>query len=579
MSGSKERREFREIKEDNLSQLIPDSTEHDTAATDDDDDDDGVPIDHGWAWVVLVASTVINILYAGVLKSFGILFIEILDVYGGTVSTTSLITGLQFTVYCTTNLVVMMVLLRYQSVRTCQVIGILFSASAYILSSLTTRLELLIVCQSILNGTSIAFIIPTGIVLIGRYFRARIGLANGIFSAGLSLGGLVMPPLIQFIVEKYTLHGALLLTSGVVLNALPAAILQRPHDFFRRIYMLKRKSSRTPRKIMFSDSKCSENRNTMDILHKESKCVISEEARLPAVIPEMEMLNGETDSQLTAKSLPDLSITKNRKVPIDFINHREMSEDKVILQFSSVPLFFEYADVSSFALSEEDFTAAAKGSRTVQIYRLPQSRICTVLTQCKDSAGVLLKNKLFFIFIGFYTFGTVSGETSTLYLPPFAKENGIDGSQIAALISINSICDLIGKILSGYLADRHWLKIHDIILVSQIFTALLPQFNSFYDSFLEFSMFSAILGSMSGVIFALSIPLLREIVGEKNFAPAIGITVFIRSVILSGIIPLLGYLRDVTGTYHVTFHCMGATSFVSVCMLFLLKVYYPKCSL
>ncbi|XP_060075686.1 monocarboxylate transporter 12-like [Ylistrum balloti] len=545
-----------------------------------------VPIDHGWAWVVLAASIVINVLYAGVLKSFGIFFIEILDVYGGAVSTTSLISGLQFTVYCTANVPVLMILLRYQSVRTCQLIGITFSSLAYALSSLTTRLDLLILCQSLLNGLSIALIVPTGIVLVGRYFRKHIGLANGMLMAALSLGGLVMPPLIQNIVREYTLHGALLLTSGIVFNALPAAILQRPPEFYRRIYRIKTKGLLASKQgIVFPNPKHTNEVNSLVGKVNEIRLkhhISTSETELPKKTTQ----NGKTiingDGSLNASSMPNLLYSQHQKYISEDQYQKEATDGKrfklKLQQFSSLPTF-ECTSVSNISISQENlFTNQALSkteTKTVETSSLC-SMLCRTFTNCIESGRMLLKNRLFLIFVGFYTTGTISNETITLYLPPFAKENGIESSKIAMLISIHSVCDFLGRVLCGWLADLGGIRKHHIILVSQVFTALLPQLAYFYNSFLMFAIFAASFGFMSGVIFAISNPVLKEIVGDEHFASAIAIAIFIKGAVLGGMIPLLGYLRDATCTYHVTFHCMGATSVVAVCVLVLFSSVIPK---
>lgn len=40
-----------------------------------------VPPDGGWGWLVLFGSTLVNILVPGTVKSFGVLFVEFLEVF------------------------------------------------------------------------------------------------------------------------------------------------------------------------------------------------------------------------------------------------------------------------------------------------------------------------------------------------------------------------------------------------------------------------------------------------------------------------------------------------------------------
>lgn len=43
-----------------------------------------VPPDGGWGWLVLLGSTLVNILVPGTVKSFGVLFLEFIEVFEAT---------------------------------------------------------------------------------------------------------------------------------------------------------------------------------------------------------------------------------------------------------------------------------------------------------------------------------------------------------------------------------------------------------------------------------------------------------------------------------------------------------------
>ena len=49
----------------------------------------GFETDEGWAWVVLVAAFFCNVCFDGIIFSFGIIFIELLDAFGESKSDTA----------------------------------------------------------------------------------------------------------------------------------------------------------------------------------------------------------------------------------------------------------------------------------------------------------------------------------------------------------------------------------------------------------------------------------------------------------------------------------------------------------
>lgn len=60
-----------------------------------------------------------------------------------------------------------------------------------------------------------------------QFFRKHRAKANGIQFAGATAGSSILPPLLEFFIEKYTLSGALLLLSGISLHAIASSLLLR----------------------------------------------------------------------------------------------------------------------------------------------------------------------------------------------------------------------------------------------------------------------------------------------------------------------------------------------------------------
>jgi MFS family permease len=69
---------------------------------------------------------------------------------------------------------------------------------------------------------------PSSYLAINSYFVSRRGIAMGLCQAGIGLGFIAMPYLVEALLNKYGFRGTMLILSGIALNSIVGALLYQP---------------------------------------------------------------------------------------------------------------------------------------------------------------------------------------------------------------------------------------------------------------------------------------------------------------------------------------------------------------
>ncbi|XP_070213280.1 monocarboxylate transporter 5-like isoform X4 [Littorina saxatilis] len=116
----------------------------------DAEDDDGIPIDRGYAWVIVFACMACNMLCLGLQRAYGILFVEFLVLFRMPVGLTTLVMAIQSGFTSVAALLTQTVVLSFLSERQTMMIGGLCGGLGMSLSYFATSLYFLIFTQSLL---------------------------------------------------------------------------------------------------------------------------------------------------------------------------------------------------------------------------------------------------------------------------------------------------------------------------------------------------------------------------------------------------------------------------------------------
>ncbi|XP_062468484.1 monocarboxylate transporter 13-like [Pezoporus occidentalis] len=185
------------------------------------------PPDGGYGWVVVASAFTVMGLTVAVLKTFGLLFVEIQQHFDELASTTSWITSVTITVFHLGAPAASSLCARYTH-RAVVITGGLLAFSGMTLGFLGLNMVWMYATTGFLQGLGISFSWIPAISIVSHYFSKKRALASAIASAGECVFAFMFGPFFQWLISQYGWKGALLIIGGIQLNICVCGILMRP---------------------------------------------------------------------------------------------------------------------------------------------------------------------------------------------------------------------------------------------------------------------------------------------------------------------------------------------------------------
>ncbi|CAN7938395.1 unnamed protein product [Ixodes hexagonus] len=389
----------------------------------------------------------------------------------------------------------------------------------------------LVISLGIVHGISASFIILCNTVIRAHFTRYR-ALACGISYAGLTISGLIFPPLLQFLFDKYGPNGMFLITGALMLNAIAGGLLQRlpPEEPSKPDAVL----DEFKMQEMALDGRCSDeigirkraDDSTGRVLSPQSKSFMTKDDRL-RYNKTTHAVDDPPDVQAVVFSDPrtteDGGCWKQTERPSKERAHGDVSN--------------AHDKVSTYCVS-----ATIRSKVTLPTY-LGLSRFYIVAL----ADSVVLFN--------ICTYGTV--------VVDFAADRKVSKWNAVLVLTIYAIADLISRLVSGWITDRRFLSKGSMMAVHLFLWAasfcLMPLCYSFYSHAIQ----AVVVGWCNGATLILTPVLLMELVDSDKFSECFGVKTLISGIMLLPRALLIGYFRDSLGDYQGLFILMGVVTALS----------------
>jgi len=194
--------------------------------------------DGGYGWVIAFGAFLVQFWIAGLIKSYGVILMEIMQMYpDASASLASWIPAI-LTCICLTFSPITCGLCQRFSCRWVVFVGGILTSLGISLSFLTTNLIQLCLTFGVLTGFGAGLSTTPGIIMTSRYFNKRRALANGICVSGTAAGSIVIPPLMEVLIPIYGFRGCILILGACMLHVCFSASLYRPIHIHQQIVEL-----------------------------------------------------------------------------------------------------------------------------------------------------------------------------------------------------------------------------------------------------------------------------------------------------------------------------------------------------
>ncbi|XP_064095774.1 uncharacterized protein LOC135207835 isoform X2 [Macrobrachium nipponense] len=383
-------------------------------------------------------------------------------------------------------------------------------------------------------------------LIIPLYFDKRRGMANAILMAGMCTGQFVAPPCIRYLLRHYGFTGATIIVSAILLNCCVGASFFHPVEWHLK--------PAAPSSIGKSAS--------APILHESvAKMKQSEETR--SLIDEREEEEEEEGAELILSGKQQQQ--QQQQTPLT---------PKAVLRARVNRRTSESSNVSSIAISMVDLSSVAHQPDDEKSFDKLEEKVADpsggepslvvrVVRSLINDLGILKCHRAQIIAFG--GLFLINGYLNFMMVFPFAVQAaGYSLEDAAWCVSITGACNFIARLAASVLSDYSWFNMQLMYVVGAVIIAASTGVFSFLTNLTLMKVTLAFWSLGIGINISLYPLVMARVMGVHNMPAIFGTQSLVVGLGYVVIGPLIGYVRDVTGSYSVSMWLMSAEVWLCV---------------
>ncbi|XP_074652252.1 monocarboxylate transporter 12-like isoform X1 [Tubulanus polymorphus] len=569
------------------------------------------PPDGGYGWIICVCSFFCQMICDGLIFSFGVVFVTLLEHFHESRSLTSWVGGV-FLGVSMFNAPVAGALSKVFGFRVVAIAGAIIATAGMLASSYVPNIPIMIFTMGIIGGFGMSLPYLISMVMVGSYFERRRSLANGIALCGSGVGAFVFSPLLEYLLSTYSWQGTFIILAGITLQGcIFGALFRQPP--VREVMNCDLRSCSS----LISDAPSADlnkNRKTerrysisvtdlptkTDNIRPSSTIHATTEQGRPLLYTQLHADHADTDHHRHTETspLPSRRLKTSSMHDLNAINRIKHRLIESTMSGSDASLFHRpsgelYKSVQYLGFQEPHTLSRSQIAMNASILNLTVKSppggeawvdhmtstsyhsntdlaletVDADITWCELvkrkfflvvwSLGLpLLNDPVCVMIVASNIFWTGQAAVFT-YLVDFARFKGIDNYEAAFLLSVIGMVNLIGRIAFGWLTD--FPQVDSVIMYSigLVLAAVANFAIPFCSSYAALLSCSVLYGMAMSAYVSLRSIIVVDLLGIGYLTQGLGLVIMFQGISYTIVPSIAGTILDISGSYTVLFITSG----------------------
>ncbi|XP_026320070.1 monocarboxylate transporter 9-like isoform X2 [Hyposmocoma kahamanoa] len=498
-----------------------------------------VPPEGGWGYLVCIGLSVIFIAGTAHQPVFGFIYNDFLDDLGVGTGAVTVVFGV-FQVTLAISGFSANIALKRLSLRQVGLIGAFIYTVASFLAIFVVSTTQLIITNGFLQGLGMGLLIPVSYTSFNSYFTKKKVLYLSLCKASIGLITMVYPLFIKFTINEFGFRGTLAILCAISAHSIFGAMVMHPVQW----HMVKQLKScekivlipPTPviesgkDKFEFkANGQKADNTKSVENLFLYNRAECARKGSEWLLVPKLH------DSRRL--SIPVVLIPSDRR------SGNFDSSDNVYLEN-----LYKAASVSSLG----NFGSIA--AEPMPIIKNKEGKWQTVaefldLTLLKDPIYDNIIVGMALTFFADLTFFTLE--------PMFLHKNNLSQSEIANIISLGGATDMAARLLLGISGQFFRMDSRYMFFSGALFAAVFRVVLIQFTTYLPLLIITGILGGLRSLVHIAQPIVMADYVPIERYPSAYGLYMLLSGGLSLSIGPMIGFVRDYTGSYSVAFSMLA----------------------